>query len=38
MKRELLGNNHPDTEFTLNNLRSFYEGQGRHDEAEELRE
>ena len=36
IREEQLGEMHPDTATTLNNLASVYEGQGRCVEAEQL--
>jgi len=36
MRREVLGDNHPDTLISMNNLAALYQSQGKYDEAEPL--
>jgi len=36
MRREVLGDNHPDTLSSMNNLAVLYKSQGKYDEAEPL--
>jgi len=36
-RKEILGEKHPDTLTSMNNLASTYSQQGRHKEAEELK-
>jgi tetratricopeptide (TPR) repeat protein len=36
IRKKQLGDNHPDTATSLNNLAAFYESQGRYSEAETL--
>ena len=38
LRREVLGDAHPDTLTSLNNLAALYESQGRYGEAEPLHE
>ena len=36
IRKQQLGNNHPDTAHTLNNLGVLYTKQGKHSEAEKF--
>ncbi|WP_130758769.1 tetratricopeptide repeat protein, partial [Microcystis aeruginosa] len=36
IRKQQLGDNHPDTATSLNNLAVFYQSQGRYSEAEPL--
>ena len=36
LRKEILGNNHPDTLTTMNNLAELYSKQGKYLESEEL--
>ena len=36
LRKQLLGENHPDTATSLNNLAQLYNNQGRYEQAEPL--
>jgi tetratricopeptide (TPR) repeat protein len=36
LRKQLLGENHPDVATSLNNLAKLYESQGKYEEAEPL--